>query len=200
MGGQRFGHALTVLGAGPRHRHQNLHGHVRRHRTAAHLLLHAFGKQLDQRQPVRHPTQAAIKAAGQLLQAVTETPLQFPQQPAFFQRGSAFRHAQRTIQHQRLGLAQRPNHGFDRVPTQPLQGGDALVAVDHQVTIRLFRDCHHDDRRLLSRAGQRRQQAPLPLRPPHSQVLPAPLQLVKLQSHRPFPCCSSYRASPSRTP
>jgi hypothetical protein len=115
--------------------------------------------------------------------------LQFRQQPAFFQRRRSFAHAQRTCQHQGLGFAQRPDQGLDRIAPQLLQRRDALVAVDHPVTIRLLRHGHHDDRRLLSRGGQRRQQAPLPLRAPHPQVLPAPVQLVKLQSHRSVPCC-----------
>ena len=52
---------------------------------------------------------------------------------------------------------------------------------------------HHDDRRLLPCGRQRCQQPPLSLRPSHPQLLPAPLQLMKLQSHRPRPCCSRYR-------
>ncbi len=46
---QRFRQALAVLGAGTRHGHQILHRHLGGDRAAAHLLLHAFGKQLDQR-------------------------------------------------------------------------------------------------------------------------------------------------------
>ena len=51
----------------------------------AYLLLHAFRKLIDQRQPARYPTQAAIKAARQLVETIAETLLQFGQQPAFFQ-------------------------------------------------------------------------------------------------------------------
>lgn len=39
------GHAYTVIRMATRHRHQVLHGHVRRQRTAAHMLLHTAGKQ-----------------------------------------------------------------------------------------------------------------------------------------------------------
>ena len=93
MGGQRFGHGLAVLRTGPRHRHQVLHRYVGRDRAAAHLLLHALRQQVDQGQPARYPTQAAIKAPRQLLQPIAKAPLQFCQQPAFFQRRLPFRHA-----------------------------------------------------------------------------------------------------------
>jgi len=42
MLGQHFSHAPAVLGAGPRHRHQDLHRHLGRDGSGAHLLLHAF--------------------------------------------------------------------------------------------------------------------------------------------------------------
>jgi len=191
--GQGFGHGLAVLRTGARHRHQVLHRHVGRDRAAAHLLLHALRQQFDQGQPARYPTQAAIKAARQLLQSIAKTSFQFRQQPAFFQRRLPFRHAEGTIQHQRLGLTQRPDQGLHRVPPQLLQRCQALVAVDHQVTIRLPGHGHHDDRRLLPGGRQRGQQPPLSLRSPHPQLLPAPLQLMKLQSHRPRPYGSRYR-------
>jgi hypothetical protein len=91
---------------------------------------------------------------------------------------------QGTVQHQSLDLAHRPDHRLHRVSPQLLQSCDALIAVDHQVTIWLVGHGHHHDRRLLARGRQRSQQQPLPLRPTHPQVLPAPIQLVKLQSHR----------------
>jgi hypothetical protein len=141
--------AHAVLRVGPRHRHQILHGNVGTDGTVPHLLLHAGRQQLDQRQPARYPTQAAIKAARQLVQAIAEALLQLRQQPAFFQRRGAFGHVQRTFQHQRFGLAQRPDHGFHRVPPQLLQGRHALVTVDHQVPVRMIGDGHHDDGRLL---------------------------------------------------
>ena len=40
-------HAPAVVRTAPRHRHQELHRHMRRDRAAAHLLLHALRKQLD---------------------------------------------------------------------------------------------------------------------------------------------------------
>ncbi len=95
--GERLRHALAVLGTGARHRHQELHGEVGGDGAAAHLLLHAAGKQFDQRQPARYPTQATIETARQLLHAIAETPLQFRQQPALFQRRRPLRHAQRTV-------------------------------------------------------------------------------------------------------
>jgi hypothetical protein len=62
--GQRFCHALAVLQAAARHRHQILHRHLGRDRPVAHLLLHAFRQLIHQRQPARYPTGTAIKLAG----------------------------------------------------------------------------------------------------------------------------------------
>jgi hypothetical protein len=42
----------------------------------------------------------------------------------------------------------------------------------------------HDDGRLLAAVSQRRQQPALPVRLADSQVLPPPVELVKLQLHR----------------
>jgi hypothetical protein len=69
-----------------------------------------------------------------------------------------------------------------------LEGRDALIAVDHQVASRLVGHGYNDDRRLLPCGGQRGQQPPLALGSPHSQVFPAPIQLMKLQSHRQLSC------------
>jgi hypothetical protein len=65
-----------------------------------------------------------------------------------------------------------------------LQCRNPLIAIDHHVTVRLvFRHYDHDGR-LLPTVGQRRQQTPLPREMAHAQVLPAPLELVKLQLHQ----------------
>jgi len=191
MPGDCLRHAPAVLRVGARYRHQILHRDVGRDGAVPHLLLHAGRQQLDQGQPARYPTQAAVKAAGQLLQAIAETLLQFRQQPAFLQGGRALHHAQRLREHQCLSFAERPDHSLHRVPPQLLQGRDALVAINHQVTIRLLRQRHDHDRRLLSCSHQRGQQVPLPLRSSGPQVLAASRQLVKFQSHRPAPCCCS---------
>ena len=95
-----------------------------------------------------------------------------------------FRQSQRAIQQHRRSLAHRPHHRFHRVPAQLLQRLDSLVPIDDHVTVRLaFRRTTHDGC-LLSAVGQRCQQPPLPRRMAHSQVLPRPVELVKLQLHR----------------
>ena len=180
---QGFGHARAVVGPAPRHRRQNLHRHLGAQLSAAHLLLHAFGKQFDQGQSARYPAQAAIKAARQLLQATAEAPLQLQQQPAFLQCCRPLRHAYRAPQHQSFDFAQRPHHRLDRVPPQLLQSPDALIAVHHQVTLDLILDGHHHNGCLLSAGSQGSQQAALPLGSVYSQVLPTPIQLVKLDAH-----------------
>jgi hypothetical protein len=101
-----------------------------------------------------------------------------------FQRAFLRTEAQRTVQQQGFGVTHRPYGGFDRVPAQLLQRGDALMAVDHQVAAGLVRGGHHDDGRLLAAVSQRCQQAPLEARLADSQMFPSPVELVKLQLHR----------------
>jgi hypothetical protein len=67
-----------------------------------------------------------------------------------------------------------------------LQRRHPLIAVDHQISIRLL-GRNHDDRRLLTAGRQRRQQPPLSLRPAHPKVLQAPLKLMEFQTHDPQP-------------
>ena len=167
-----------------RHRHQKLHGHLRRDLALAHLLLDGFRQSLHQRQPPRYPAHAAVEAARQLIQAVAETLLQLGQQPAHFERGLVFRQPERTVQQHGRRLAHRPHHRFHRVPAQLLQSRDPLVAVDDHVTVRLaFRRYHHDGG-LLPRGSQRGQQPLLARGMAYPEVLPAPVELVKLQLHR----------------
>jgi hypothetical protein len=131
------GHPRAVFHLDSRHRHQILHRQLRAERCFTHLLLDALRQQLDQRQSPRHPTHATVEAARQLLQRVTKTLLHLRQQPALFQRAFLWTAAQRPVQQQSFGFAHCPDRGFDRVPAQLLQHRDALVAVDHQVTILL---------------------------------------------------------------
>jgi hypothetical protein len=63
-----------------------------------------------------------------------------------------------------------------------LERSDPLIAVDHQVTVRLLSRNHHD-RRLLTAGCQRRKQPPMAFRPAHAQVLQPPLKLVEFQPH-----------------
>jgi hypothetical protein len=176
-----LGHALAVRGAGTRHRHQEFRRDMSRDRALTYLLLHAFREPFDQRQPVGDPTHTAIEPARQILQAVAETLLEFRQQPAFFQSAVPFRPTQRAIQHQGFGFAQGPDHGLDRVSAELFQSGDALIAVNDQIVIRLIWNGGHDDRCLLSRGGQRGQQLPLPI--PHAQRFIPAIELVKFQLH-----------------
>jgi hypothetical protein len=65
-----------------------------------------------------------------------------------------------------------------------LQSRDALIAVDDQITIGLASHGHYYDGRLLARGGERSQQPALLVRAAHPEMFPAPVELVKLQSHR----------------
>jgi hypothetical protein len=176
-------HPSAVFQADARHRHQIFHRHVRRDSALAHLLLDRLRQEFNQRQPSRHPTYAAVKAAPQFLQTIAEVLLHLRQQPPLFQCGLVIGESQRTVEQQSLGFAHRPDHRGHRVPAQELERRDPLVAVDDQVTVWLAFGGHHYDRRLLPRFGQRGQQPPLLLRMADSQMLPAPIELVKLQLH-----------------
>jgi len=116
--------------------------------------------------------------------------LQFGQQPAFLQGRLALTPTQRTVQHQGFGFPQRPYDRLHRVPAQLFQGRDAPVPVDDPIATRLIRYRHHHNRRLLARGRQRCQQPTLPLGPASPQMLPAPIELMKLQLHRQFLCDS----------
>jgi len=184
---EHSGHPLAVFQADAGYRHQELHGDVGGDFALPHLLLDGLRQEIDQGQPPRHPTEAAIKATRQLLSSIAVALLQLRQQPALFQGGLVWGEAQRAVQHQRLGFAQRPDHGFHGVPTQLLERRQTLVAVDDHIAVRLAFGRHHHDRRLLSRLGQRGQQAPLPSGMADPQMLPAPIELVELQLHPQLP-------------
>ena len=184
-------HPLAIPQALACHRHQELHRHLRRDLALAHLLLNRFRQKLRQRQPPRYPTHAAIEPARQLLQTIAEALFHLGQQPAHLQRALVFAQPQRAVQQHGCSLAHRPHYGLHRVPPQLLQRRHPLVAVDGHVTVRLAFGGHHHDGRLLAHFRQRRQQPPLPCRMSHPQVLPAPLELVKLQLHRQAECKAS---------
>jgi hypothetical protein len=84
------------------------------------------------------------------------------------------------LQKHGLDLSRRPDHRFHRVPAQLFQRLDALIAVDHQVTIWLVGHGHHHDGNLLAAASQRRQQPLLSIGTARPQMLPATVELVKL--------------------
>jgi hypothetical protein len=184
MLGEDRRHPLAILQALARHRHQKLQGHLCRDLALAHLLLNGFRQNLHQRQPPRHPAHAAIEPARQLVEPVAEALLQLGQQPTHLQRGLVFGQAQRAVQQHCRGLAHRPYHRFRRVPAQLLQRRDPLVAVDDHVTVRLAFSRHYHDGCLLAGLRQGRQQAALPRRMAHSKMLPASIELVKLQLHQ----------------
>jgi hypothetical protein len=184
MLGEDRRHPLAILRALAGHWYQKLQCHLRQDLALAHLLLDRFGQNLHQRQPPRHPAHATIEPPRQLIQVVAEALLQLGQQPTYLQRGLVLGQAQRAVQQHSCGLAHRPHHRFHSVPAQLLQSRDPFVPVDDHVTVRLAFSRHHDNGCLLSAVGQRCQQPPLPRRMVHSQVLPATVELVKLQLHQ----------------
>ena len=143
------GHSLAVVQVEARDWYQKLHGQVGGELAFAHLLLEGLGEKIHQGQPPRHPTEATIKAARQLLLSIAVALLQLRQQPSFFQRRFVRREAQGAVQHQGLGFAQRPDHRFHRVTAQLLEGRQALVTVDDHIAVQLAGGRHHHNRRLL---------------------------------------------------
>ena len=73
------------------------------------------------------------------------------QQPALFERAFRWTEAYGTRQQQGIGFVHWPHHGVDRVAAELFKRGDALVAVDDQVSAAVF---DYDDRRLLSALSQ----------------------------------------------
>jgi len=179
------GHPFAVIQTDAGHRHQILHRNLCRHFALAHELLNRLRQQFHQRQAPRHPAHAAIETLRQLFEPIAETLFHLGQQPTLLQRALVFRPAQRTVQQESFGFAHRPQQRFHRVPTQLLEGGDALVTVDDQVALRSAFHRHHHDRRLLARCGQRRQKPALPRRMAHPEMFTAPVELVKFQSLAP---------------
>lgn len=91
--------------------------------------------------------------------------------------------AERSIEHQSLALAHRPDHSRHRVAAELLEGCDSLVPVDDQIATWLIGHCHHHDRRLLAHLGQGSQQPPLALGTANPQMLEAAVELMKLHVH-----------------
>lgn len=181
--GEDLRHALAMFHVDARHRSQIPHGDLRRDAAFADLLLHRFRQCVHQRQAARDPTRAAIETPGQFFDRVTVLFFHLGQQPALFERG--FRLAvvaQRMNQQQSFGLAHRvQNQRLDRVAPQLLERGDALVSIDHQILLPAW---NYDDRRLLARFSQRRQQLPESRRVADPEMLQAAVQLMKLQRLR----------------
>ena len=156
--GESGGHALAMRQAEARRRRQIAHGERSSDLAFAHQLLHRLRQSLHQRQPAGHPRLAAVEAPGEFFHRAPQTAFHLRQQPALFQRAFRLAHPQRPLQHQRLGFAHLPHHGFDRVAAQSLERGDALVAVDDQIAAFVFDD---EDGRLLAGFSQRSDQPPL---------------------------------------
>ena len=176
--GEGLRHPLTLLRVDARHRRQIAHGGLRGDLAFAHLPLYRFRQRFHQRQAARHPRGAAIKTPRQIVDRAAQLALHLRQQPALFERALRLAHAQRTVEHQRVGFAHRPHHGVHRVAAQLLERGDALMPVNDQVSAGVFDD---DDGCLLARFSQRSEQAPMARRMADPEVLQAAVQLMKLQ-------------------
>lgn len=211
---KRLRHPQAVIQTHSRDCCQVLRRHLCRDLPLAHQVLDAFGNEFHKPQPPRHPTDGAIKKPCQLIHTAPKAFFELGQQPPFFQRRLAVGEADRTLQHQSLGFAKRPDHCFHRVPAQLLQCRHSLVAVDDQITVgrglifvtllrcRLSRvgatlflrsglSWDHDNGGLLPGCRKRRQKPTLPVRPECSQMFEATFELVELQSHR-LPSLSPY--------
>ena len=156
---------------------------MRRDLPQTNLLLDGIRKEFHQRQTARYPTGAPVKLPCQFVEAVSETMLQFGQQPALFQRARALRCSHRLLEYKGFGPGHWPDCRRYRVAAQSLQSGNPFIAVDHQIAVDLLRDCHNNDWYLLTCGCQRSQQSALPLRAAYAQMLESQIQLVKLKVH-----------------
>jgi len=181
--GEGLGHAPAMLPVDARGRHEVTHGQRGGNLAVAHQLLHRLGQGLHQGQATGHPVPAAVEAAREFFDRVTQTALHLFEQPALFQRALRFAAAQGALQDQRVGFAHRPHHRLDRVAAELLKRGDTLVAVDDQIPAAGFDD---DDGRLLAVFSQRGHQPALTRRMSHPQVFQAAVELMKLQSRHRF--------------
>ena len=127
---------------------------MRRNLSGPNLLLNGIRKQRHESKPTGNPTGAPVKLSGQFVEAVSETMLQFSQQPALLHRAGALGCPQRLFEHKSFGFGHGPNGRRYRVTTQLFQCGNAFVAVDHQVAVGLIIDRHNDNRYLLPRSCQ----------------------------------------------
>jgi len=157
MRSQGRSHVLTVFDVGARHRHQNLHRNVCGDLAFAHLLLDRLREDLHQRQPARDPAHIAVEPPRQILEPIAEACFQLGQEPPLLEGRLLFREAKRPLEQQRLGLPHRPDHHLDRVVSELPKRRNPFEPVDHHIAVRLAGHCHHHDRGLLARFGQRAQ-------------------------------------------
>jgi hypothetical protein len=101
------------------------------------------------------------------------------QQPALLQRRLRRGRAQTPSQEQSFAVTHPPHHRAHHVDTQATKRPDSFVTVDDAIASRRRRDRHH--RQLLAVSLQARQQTSLQVRPAHTQIRVAQLQLVVLQ-------------------
>jgi hypothetical protein len=149
-------HPLAIFQADAHRRHQKLHRHLRCNLAFTNLTLDRFRQRFHKSQPSRYPAHAPVEPPRQLIEAIAEPLLQLSQEPSHLQCGFLFRQAQGTVQHDGLSFVHRPHHDFHFVPAKLLERPDALVAVDHHITVYLaIGRRHHHDGNLLATFCQR---------------------------------------------
>jgi len=186
--GGRLGQTLTIGAALARQGHQGSQRRLHRDPALADVLLDRLRQRLDHRQTTRHPARAAVEASGKLFQAQPEAAPQLRQKPALLEGAGALRHLQRARKHQGVRLGQIPAHRSHGVASQLAQRPQALVAIDHDVSLRLAgraRKRHRHDRHLLALLVQTRQEPTLPGARARTQALVAQVELMMLQLQLP---------------
>lgn len=173
-------HRVAVFDADARHGRQVSHGDLRGNASFADLLLDGLRQCVHQRQTACDPGGTAIEAARQVFDGVAILVFHLGQQPALFERGLRLTvAAQGMHQQQGFGFACCvQNESIDRVATQLLERGDALVSIDHQIAL-LHLD--NEDGGLLAGFSQRSQELSETRRVADPEVRQTAVQLMKLQ-------------------
>ena len=151
---KRVCHPLAVVDVDARHRHQILHRDMSGDLPHADALLNLLWEKFNQSQSTAYPTDAAIESTRQVVQVIGEAVTEFLKKPSFFQRRVAVAQPHGMLQHQGLAFTHWPDHRFNGVVAELLEGRDPFIAVNYQITIRVFRDRDDHDGYLLARCGQ----------------------------------------------
>jgi hypothetical protein len=180
MGRDRVGELDTGLRLGARQRHEVLHRGMGHDPSLADVLLDRGRQRAHQVEAPRHPAHAAIEPPRQHVEREPVVLPQGPQEPALLEHAVGGLGLEQLPQDQRVGFAQVPLHGRDRVPVQTAETADAFVPVNHDVR---RRPVHDHDRHLLADVGQRGQEASLPCRLAYAQRRVPQIQLMEFELH-----------------
>lgn len=155
--GDGGGQGIGVRRVGARHRHQALHGAVRRDLAGHDQSLNRRRQHADQVQPARDPALGSPQPERDDIEAGAFSIHQFLDEQRLFERRQRCAGLADADPEERLASSHHKNLCADEIPPESLQGRYAPVPVDdHVLARRVTRD--HRDRKLLVVLLQRRQE------------------------------------------